>query len=168
MNISPVYKSYIVRSLGGVKPIIIVSILAVFFVGLLNGRFGFNISLVLGGVIFLVVMIVSLIENAILLRSFEINEETNTIILTLMKFNHHYKTLKFDIDEVKIEIQERGIVYESYFLKIMIKNNDSQVLRQSSVGGWNTKLFVDIIKKVDEIKGTTTDVSYVKGAFKYN
>ena len=168
MSINPVYRPYIIRSLGGVKPIIVVTIIAVLFVGLLNGRNGFNISLALGLMIFFVVIIVSMIENVIFLRSFEINEETNNITLTLIKFNHHHKTLKIDIDEVKIEIQEKVIVFESYFLRIATKNNDAQIFRQSSVGGWNTKLFIEIIKKIDEINGTTTDVSYVKGAFKYN
>ncbi|MDX9783057.1 MAG: hypothetical protein RBT35_08815 [Bacteroidales bacterium] len=161
------YKPYIIRSLNGFRPIIFIGFFAMILVGLLNGEAGIKISILIGAAFLLVVFVFSLIENRTYLKSIEIVEETKNITLIIYKYNRFQKRVEFKLSDLKIEIQETVIVYESYYLKITERESGKRVFKQASVGGWNTKLFVDVIKELDKINSTTTDVSYIKGAYKY-
>ena len=167
MTNNPVYKPYFIRSLNGFKPIIFIGFFAILFVGLLNGGEGIRITLLIGAGLLLITFINSLIKNVFFLRSIEINEETKIVTLTIYRFDYPKKRIEYNINDLKFEIQEIVVVFESYYLKIMDKVDNTSVFRQACVGGWNTKLFVEIIKKLDDINGTSTDISLVKGAYKH-
>jgi hypothetical protein len=115
----------------------------------------------------LITFIDSLIKNVFFLRTIEINEETKTVTLIIYRFDNPQKRIEYKATDLKFEIQEIVVIFESYYLKIVEKGDNTRVFRQACVGGWNTKLFVEIIKKLDDINGTSTDISLVKGAYKY-
>jgi hypothetical protein len=166
--LNPTYKPYIDRIFKINNPLpIVIGIAGVLIVGIFYGIQGITISIGFCLVFIALLIITNAIDNRYFLNSFILNPITKTISLTIVRFNMPYINTQVDIKDVDLEICEKVVVFESYSLKISDKISSKMIINQKCVGGWTTKHFVDIIREVDKITGKKTDVSTVKGAFRY-
>jgi hypothetical protein len=166
--LNPTYRPYINRIFKVNNPLpIIFGIAGILIVGIFYGIHGITISIGICLVFIALLIITNAVDNIYFLKSFILNPTTKTISLSIVRFNTPYLNTQFDIKDLNLEICEKVVVFESYSLKISDTKSCKMIINQKCVVGWNTKLFVEIVHEVDKITGKKTDVSTVKGAFRY-
>lgn len=156
---NPEYTSYLRRTFGAFRPIIVIMLIVCLGFGLINGGLTMQICIAYCLIIFLAVLINSLYRNIYYLKQLDINEEGKTLKYLVVKFDNNYLENELKIEDLKARIVEKIGVYKTYLLEI---KHDDIVIRQRTFGGWNTKLFIKVITNINEIQGKKTYLNYVR------
>lgn len=149
---NPSKAQFLKRVLGGFKPIIVLAILLMMTVGLVYRESGLRISILISLAFIVYVFLDSFYRNVFYLKSLTINKENKKISLEINKYDRITESIKCSNDKLSIELKEVVVIYESYYLIIRDAVNNRRIIKQGSVGGWNKKLFSEIIKALEDIK----------------
>jgi hypothetical protein len=156
--IQPKYWTYKKRIFQSIKRISFI-LLVILIVGLINNDY-LIVSSIFFIVILFVIIITSLIQNKEYLESLGINENTQTIRLKIRLKD----AIKFDkeilIEDLEIKIKKIYRVYSFYVLEIY--NKREKILAQHTYGEWTKEKFIQILKKVNDLKGIKTYTDYIR------
>ena len=155
--IEPKYRTYIQRSFSPLKKISII-----FFVVLLIGLLGENLFISLSVILFfsLIVITASLVQNSVYLERIEINENRNTIIVKTRTRDKVNDIQEYLIENIDIKIKKTEVIYSTYILEI--SHSKKRIIKQRTLGEWNTDYFIQILKRINEIKGKNTFIDYIR------
>jgi hypothetical protein len=150
-------KDYIERVVSNVFNPRISFLLIVILIGLLSNQF--LTSLFVSSALFVIVIISSIINNIYLLKEIAIDETDRILKYSIIKYNKPYKTVECKVDDIVISIKSNRIIYRSFVM--VIKHKDF-IYKQNTLGGWNTSEFIEVVKKLNDLKQLPTFVDWVK------
>jgi hypothetical protein len=131
-------------------------ILILIFIGgvLTSSGLIFSIYVCLG--VFAFIGIGLFLKNKYFLDSISLDPQSKSVSISILKYNKvHYKST-IPINEIQIELLERRLMYNSFYLTISI--NEKRIIKQPTVGGWRKKIFEEIVKEFKSIKTPNNSV----------
>ncbi|NOZ46003.1 MAG: hypothetical protein GXO79_04390 [Chlorobi bacterium] len=151
----PKYRTYSNRIFHSLKRVSII-LIALVLIGLIS-----NLYLVIFVFLMLIILtLYSIIQNKEYIEKIEINEELKTIKIKTRTKDYENVEKEYSINEIDIIIKKTYVVYPTFILEIF--SNKNRILKQKTLGEWNTDYFINILKKVNELKGKKTYIDYVK------
>lgn len=155
--IEPKYKTYYQRSLSPLKRISMI-IFVIFIFGLLGDSLFITIGFIV--CILTLLITVSLIRNSEYLEKIEIDDNTNTVIVKTRTRDNVNDIQEYLIEFIDIRIKKTEVVYPTYILEIY--HNKKRIIKQRTFGEWNTEYFIQILQRINEIKGKKTFINYIR------
>ena len=155
--IEPEYRTYFQRSLSPLRKISLI-LIVLFIIGLLGDNFLITNVIIL----FLSVLVISisLIQNSEYLEKIEINENRNTISVKTRTRDKVNDIQVYLIENIDIKIKKTEVIYPTYILEI--SHCKKRIIKQRTFGKWNTDYFIQILKRINEIKGKNTIIDYIR------
>ena len=140
-----------------------------FFIAITVNIYYFNFSKTIlyvniGIVIIIIEQIVSFVfKNKYFVKQISINTEESIFHVCIYRYDKFYKKINMNLSDVKIEIRglaSIGSRKETFYL--CIYENKKRIIKQRQIGGWNTELFIEILKFVNDYNGSPTYTDYIR------
>jgi hypothetical protein len=128
----------------------LVYILILVFIGGVFSSAGFLFTLCVCLGVLVYIIIGFFIKTIYFLNSINIDPESKSVTISILKYNKvHFKST-FPINEIQMDLFERRLMYNSFHL--IISTHEKRIIKQPSVGGWRKKKFEEIVKEFNCIK----------------
>jgi hypothetical protein len=125
-------------------------ILILVFIGGIFSSSGFLFTLYVCLGILGYIIIGSFVKNIYFMNSINIDPESRSVTISILKYNKlHFKST-IPINEVQIDLFERKLMYNSFYL--LISTTEKRIIKQPSVGGWRKKKFEEIVNEFSRLK----------------
>jgi len=117
--------------------------------------------------------IISMITGALLLliRSFYLNrnylnsltlfEDKGVVLLNILKYNKSISEIKIDLDDFSVKIMENIYSFGPSYRLHLFKSKEL-IYTQYECLDWDRGTFIEIVRKVNDIKGLKSYTSWVK------